>query len=78
MLSSYHHVLRSKWLDRKRNRRVDHLIHTLVTIMVPSYTVQHVHQECYAGDGHTVRLGLVECEGGSFGVYLATACADAG
>ena len=45
VLSSYHHVLKSKWLDGKRNRRVDHLIHTLVTIMVPSYAVQHIRQE---------------------------------
>ena len=45
VLSSYHHVLKSKWLDRKRNRRVDHLIHTLITVMVPSYVVQHVRQE---------------------------------
>ena len=32
---------------------------------------------CYAQDGRRVWLGLVECEGGYLGVYLATACADA-
>ena len=31
----YHHVLKSKWLDGKRNRRIDHLISTLVTELLP-------------------------------------------
>lgn len=45
VLSSYHHVLKSKWLEGKRNRRVDHLVHTLVTVMIPSYAIHHVRQE---------------------------------
>ena len=45
LIISYHHILKSKWLEGKRNRRVDHLVHTLVTIMLPSYAIQHVRQE---------------------------------
>ena len=31
----YHHVLKSKWLDGKRNWHIDHLISTLVTELLP-------------------------------------------
>jgi len=37
-------VLKSKYLDGKRNRRVDHLIHTLVVGMLPSYENKHDRQ----------------------------------
>ena len=42
--SSYHHVLKSIWLDGKRNRRVDHLIYTLVTEIIPDLEVRHKRQ----------------------------------
>jgi hypothetical protein len=44
-LSRYHHILKSKWLEGKQNRRADHLVHTLVTVMLPSYMIHHVRQE---------------------------------
>jgi hypothetical protein len=37
VLSRYHHQLKSKWLDGKRNQRIDHLLHTLIADMVPNY-----------------------------------------
>ena len=37
-------MLKSKYLDGKRNRRVDHLIHTLVVGMLPSYENKHDRQ----------------------------------
>ncbi|KAI0262855.1 hypothetical protein BC834DRAFT_783524, partial [Gloeopeniophorella convolvens] len=37
LIEAYHHVLKSTWLDGKRNRRVDHLLHTLVENMLPTY-----------------------------------------
>ena len=45
MFIRYHHVLKSRWLEGKQNHHVDHLIHTLVTMMLPSYTICHIHQE---------------------------------
>ncbi|KAF9048136.1 hypothetical protein BDP27DRAFT_1141058, partial [Rhodocollybia butyracea] len=30
LIEAYHHVLKSKFLHGKRNRRADHLVHTLV------------------------------------------------
>ena len=36
-LSSYHHQLKSHWLDGKQNRRMDHLIYALVSDMLPNY-----------------------------------------
>ncbi len=45
MLSSYHHVLKSMWLEGKRNRRADHLVHTLVIDMLPHYQARHDGQE---------------------------------
>lgn len=38
-------MLKSKWLEGKHNRRVDHLIHTLVVILLPSYANRHDRQE---------------------------------
>jgi len=42
---SYHHVLKSIWLEGKRNRRVDHLIHTLVIQYLPHLEIRHKRQE---------------------------------
>ena len=41
-LSSYHHVLKSGWLDGKRNQHMDHLIHVLVREFIPG--VEHRHK----------------------------------
>ncbi len=35
--SSYHHLLKSKWLDGTRNRRIDHLIYVLTQRVLPDY-----------------------------------------
>ena len=40
----YHHVLKSIWLEGKRNWRVDHLIHTLVTEYLPDVELRHKRQ----------------------------------
>ena len=40
----YHHVLKSIWLEGKRNRRVDHLIHTLVTEYLSDIELRHKRQ----------------------------------
>jgi hypothetical protein len=40
----YHHVLKSIWLEGKRNRRVDHLIHTLVMEFLPDLEFRHKRQ----------------------------------
>ena len=45
MFIRYHHVLKSRWLEGKWNHQADHLIHTLVTVMLPSYVIHHIHQE---------------------------------
>ena len=37
LLSSYHHVLKSHWLDGKKNRHADHLVSALVVDMLPAY-----------------------------------------
>ncbi|KAH9173877.1 hypothetical protein EDB89DRAFT_2068386 [Lactarius sanguifluus] len=45
LLEAYHHVLKSKWLDRKRNRRIDNLIDTLLTDLLP-----HIHDHLKSQD----------------------------
>jgi len=45
LLSSYHYVLKSHWLDRKRNQCADHLVRTLVTEMLPQYEIRALRQE---------------------------------
>src|SRR5260370_15518702 len=44
-LISYHHVLKSIWLEGKRNRRVDHLIHTVVIQYFPHLEIRLKRQE---------------------------------
>src|SRR5258707_10286992 len=41
----YHHVLKSIWLEGKRNRRVDHLVHTLVVEFILDLEMRHKQQE---------------------------------
>ncbi len=38
-------MLKDYWLDGKRNRRVDHLIHALVKDMLPAYEDRHKRQK---------------------------------
>jgi hypothetical protein len=38
-------VLKAKWLEGKRNRRVDHLIHTLIKEMHPDYVARYDAQD---------------------------------
>src|SRR5882672_7961544 len=42
--SRYHHVLKSHWLDGKRNRCIDHILYTLVVYMNQYYLNQHGRQ----------------------------------
>src|SRR5258707_5644235 len=41
----YHHVLKSIWLEGKRNQHVDHLIHMLVIQYLPNMEIHHKRQE---------------------------------
>ncbi|KAF8482190.1 hypothetical protein F5888DRAFT_1582308, partial [Russula emetica] len=44
LLEAYHHVLKSGWLDGKRNWRMDHLIHMLVKEFLPDIEHRHKRQ----------------------------------
>ncbi len=41
----YHHVLKSIWLDGKRNQHMDHLVHTLVVEFILDLEMCHKRQE---------------------------------
>ena len=43
----YHHVLKSIWLEGKRNQRMDHLIHVLVDKFMPE--IDHCHKQQMLG-----------------------------
>src|SRR6266404_7577298 len=46
MISSYHHLLKSKWLENKCNRRINHLIYILTQRMLPDYyQARHERQQ---------------------------------
>jgi len=47
-ITSYHHLLKSKWLDGKRNWRIDHLIFILTQRVLPNY-YQPRHQRQQVG-----------------------------
>src|SRR5258708_25320360 len=45
MTLRYHHVLKSIWLEGKRNRRMDHLVHMLVVEFISDLEMHHKWQE---------------------------------
>ncbi|KAJ7713668.1 hypothetical protein B0H16DRAFT_1809600, partial [Mycena metata] len=44
LVEAWHHVLKGKFLHGKRNRRLDHLISTLVTEVLPYYALKQRRQ----------------------------------
>ena len=40
----YHHILKSHYLGRKRNRRIDHVVRTLVENFLPTFKYMHLQQ----------------------------------
>jgi len=42
---SYHHVLKSIWLEGKRNWGMDHLIHMLIIQYLPHLEIHHKQQK---------------------------------
>jgi hypothetical protein len=42
---SWHHVLKGKFLQHKRNRRMDHLISILIEHVVPYYLLKQCRQD---------------------------------
>ncbi|KAJ7617818.1 hypothetical protein FB45DRAFT_702941, partial [Roridomyces roridus] len=45
LVEAYHHVLKSKFLEAKRNRRLDHLLYVLVNKVSPYYESKQQRQE---------------------------------
>ncbi|KAJ7028487.1 hypothetical protein C8F04DRAFT_1290675, partial [Mycena alexandri] len=45
LVESWHHLLKGKFLEGKRNRRVDHLLHVLVNDTIPYFIGKHRRQE---------------------------------
>ena len=58
-LSSYHHVLKTHWLSRKRNWCADHLVHTLILDLLPDYKI-HCDWQKHEFDG--VNLATKQCQ----------------
>ncbi|KAJ7730820.1 hypothetical protein B0H16DRAFT_1280607, partial [Mycena metata] len=44
LVEAWHHVLKGKFLHGKRNRRVDHLLSTLLTEVLPCYALKQRQQ----------------------------------
>ncbi|KAJ7577777.1 hypothetical protein C8J56DRAFT_714490, partial [Mycena floridula] len=45
LIEAWHHVLKSKFLEGKRNRRADFLVHILVNEVVPFYKLRERRQD---------------------------------
>ncbi|KAJ6557622.1 hypothetical protein B0H19DRAFT_946092 [Mycena capillaripes] len=45
LVEAWHHVLKGKFLLNKRNRRMDHLLSTLITEVVPYYSLKQRRQD---------------------------------
>ncbi|KAJ7588438.1 hypothetical protein C8J56DRAFT_890227 [Mycena floridula] len=46
LVEAWHHLLKSKFLEGKRNRRLDHLIYILVIETIPYFIERHYRQGC--------------------------------
>ncbi|KAJ7900501.1 hypothetical protein B0H13DRAFT_1622372, partial [Mycena leptocephala] len=44
-IEAWHHVLKGKFLQGKRNRRLNHLLNTLLTEVVPYYALKQRRQQ---------------------------------
>lgn len=49
-LTRYHHVLKGKFLEGKRNHRVDHLLYTLIKNLIPYYAFR-LRRQCFDFEG---------------------------
>ncbi|KAJ7140308.1 hypothetical protein C8R43DRAFT_1201380, partial [Mycena crocata] len=45
LVEAWHHLLKGDFLEGKRNRRLDHLIHVLYEIVIPHFIARHRRQE---------------------------------
>ncbi|KAJ7107300.1 hypothetical protein C8R43DRAFT_825119, partial [Mycena crocata] len=45
LIEAWHHVLKGKFLEGKRNRRLDHLLDTLVNKVLPYYRAKQRRQD---------------------------------
>ncbi|KAJ7749398.1 hypothetical protein B0H16DRAFT_1551332 [Mycena metata] len=45
LVEAWHHVLKGKFLHNKRNRRIDHLLSTLLTEVLPYYALKQRRQD---------------------------------
>jgi hypothetical protein len=45
LIEAWHHVLKGKFLEGKRNRRMDHLVSCLVEDVVPYYRLKQRRQD---------------------------------
>ncbi|EPT06223.1 hypothetical protein FOMPIDRAFT_1110572, partial [Fomitopsis schrenkii] len=50
LLEAYHHVLKGKFLEGKRNHRVDHLLYTLIKNLIPYYAFR-LRRQCFDFEG---------------------------
>ncbi|KAJ7938711.1 hypothetical protein B0H13DRAFT_1583399, partial [Mycena leptocephala] len=41
LVESWHHLLKGNFLEGKRNRRVDHLLHVLINSAIPYFIAKH-------------------------------------
>ncbi|KAJ6529259.1 hypothetical protein B0H19DRAFT_872253, partial [Mycena capillaripes] len=45
LVESWHHLLMGKFLEGKRNRRVDHFLHVLINRAIPHFIGKHRRQD---------------------------------
>ncbi|KAJ7783904.1 hypothetical protein DFH07DRAFT_764281 [Mycena maculata] len=45
LVKAWHHLLKGDFLEEKRNRRLDHLIHVLYEVAIPHFIARHRRQE---------------------------------
>ncbi|KAJ7576406.1 hypothetical protein C8J56DRAFT_800214 [Mycena floridula] len=53
--SRWHHILKGKFLEGKRSRRVDYLLHVLLDMVVPYYIARGRRQACVF-EGHNLEV----------------------
>ncbi|KAF8951341.1 hypothetical protein BDZ97DRAFT_1684876, partial [Flammula alnicola] len=56
LAEAWHHVLKGKFLEGRRNRRLDHLLHVLVELVIPHFELKQRRQRTgFEGENLEVR-----------------------
>lgn len=78
LVEAWHHLLKGTFMQGKRNRRLDQLIHTLINVAIPHFIHRH-HRQLHGFEGPDLEIKKmleIESRAKSVAEHLITPCLD--